>query len=265
MTQLKAELTFLKSLISINLSSAMEYRAGFLSQIVGMFINNGIYTIFWVIFFRQFGSIRGYNVEEIFLLYAVVAVGHGLAFMFAGNTRQNMAYLVAQGRLDYYLVFPRNLLMHIMFSKMSVPGVGDVLFGLVVFALAGRFLPVEIGLFLVVSVITAVIFVGYGVITGSLAFYMGNAQYVSMQASNSLVTFSMYPNSLFSGGSRLILYTILPAAFVGAVPVAVIQGHNGRLLFLLIGVTVVIWLVALAMFYYGLRRYESGSAINVNI
>ena len=265
MSQLKAELTFLKSLISINLSSAMEYRAGFLSQIVGMFINNGIYTIFWVIFFRQFGSIRGYNVEEIFLLYAVVAVGHGLAFMFAGNTRHNLAYLVAQGRLDYYLVFPRNLLLHVMFSKMTVSGVGDVLFGLVVFALAGRFLAIEVGLFLLVCVITAVIFVGYAVITGSLAFYMGNAQYVSQQASNAIVTFAMYPNSLFTGASRMVLYTLLPAAFVGAVPVEIIQGHNGVLLLLLIGVAMLIWLVALTVFYYGLRRYESGSAINVNV
>ncbi len=243
----------------------MEYRASFLSQIFGMFINNGIYTIFWVIFFRQFGTIRGYNVEEIFLLYAVVAVGHGLAFVFAGNTRQNLAYLIAQGRLDYYLVFPRNLLLHVMFSRMSITGAGDILFGLVVFALAGRFLPIEMGLFVVVCVITAVIFVGYAVITGSLAFYMGNAQYVSMQASNSLVTFAMYPNGLFSGVSRMILYTILPAAFVGAVPVEIIQGHDGIMLLLLIGVAVLTWLIALSVFYYGLRRYESGSAINVNI
>jgi len=265
MSQIKAELTFLKSLISVNLSSAMEYRASFLTQIVGMFINNGIYFVFWIIFFRQFGSIKGYSMDEIFLLFSVVTVGYGLGFMFAGNTRQNMAYLIAQGRLDYYLVFPRNLLLHVMFSKMQVSTVGDLTFGFVTYALTGRFLPVEIALFLTTSVLTAVIFVGYSVITGSLAFYMGNAQYASQQATNAVITFALYPNSLFSGASRMILYTVIPAAFVGSVPVDVIRYHDVRLLLLLIGVAMFIWVIAVTMFYYGLRRYESGSAINVNI
>lgn len=181
----------------------------------------------------------------------------------AGNTQQHMAYLIAQGRLDYYLVFPRNLLLHVMFSKMQVSTVGDLTFGFVTYALTGRFLPVEIALFLTTSVLTAVIFVGYSVITGSLAFYMGNAQYASQQATNAVITFALYPNSLFSGASRMILYTVIPAAFVGSVPV--IRYHDGRLLLLLIGVAALVWLIAITMFYYGLRRYESGSAINVNI
>ncbi len=106
---------------------------------------------------------------------------------------------------------------------------------------------------------------GYSVITGSLAFYMGNAQYASQQATNAIVTFALYPNSLFSGVSRMILYTVIPAAFVGSVPVDVIRYHDGRLLLLLVSVAAFIWLIALTMFYYGLRRYESGSAINVNV
>ena len=39
---LSAELNFLRSLMAVNLSSAMEYRASFLTQILLMFINNGI-------------------------------------------------------------------------------------------------------------------------------------------------------------------------------------------------------------------------------
>ncbi|MEJ2749949.1 MAG: hypothetical protein P8183_18875 [Anaerolineae bacterium] len=40
MNRLKNELKFLKTLAGINLASAMEYRASFLSQIFGMMINN---------------------------------------------------------------------------------------------------------------------------------------------------------------------------------------------------------------------------------
>jgi ABC-2 type transport system permease protein len=263
--QIRAELSFLRALAGVNLSSAMEYRVSFISQIVGMLINNGIYFVFWIIFFNQFGTVRGYNMDEIFLLFAIVTLGYGLGFMFAGNTRQQLAYLIAQGRLDYYLVFPRNLLLHVIFSRMTVSTVGDVVFGLIAYTFTGRFALVEVGLFLLTAVLSAIIFVGYAVISGSLAFYMGAAQYASQQMTNAMVTFSLYPNALFSGAARLMLYTVIPAAFVGAVPVDIVRFQDGRLLLLLGGVALVIWLIAVVMFYAGLRRYESGSAINVNV
>lgn len=265
MKQLRAELSFLRALMAVNLASAMEYRVSFISQIVGMFINNGIYFVFWIIFFNQFGTVRGYNTDEIFLLFAIVTLGYGLGFMFAGNTRQYLAYLIAQGRLDYYLVFPRNLLLHVIFSRMTVSTVGDIAFGLIAYSFTGRFTLVEMGLFLLTAVLAAIIFVGYAVISGSLAFYMGAAQYASQQMTNAILTFSLYPNALFGGAARLMLYTVIPAAFVGAVPVEIVRGQDGRLLLLLVAAAVVIWLIASAMFYLGLRRYESGSAINVNV
>jgi ABC-2 type transport system permease protein len=265
MKQLKSELLFLKALTGVNLASAMEYRASFISQIVGMLINNGIYFVFWVIFFEQFGTVRGYNTDEIFLLFAIVTLGYGLAFMFAGNTAHRMAYLIAQGRLDYYLVFPRNLLLHVIFSRMIVSTIGDVTFSFIAYLFTGRFHPLEIVLFLVSSLLVAFIFIAYAIITGSLAFYMGNAQYTSQQINNAMLTFSLYPNTLFSGLSRFMLYTLIPAAFVGAVPVEIIKGHDGLLLLALLGVAVVMWAIATAVFYVGLRRYESGSAINVNV
>ena len=265
MKRLKTELSFLRALIGVNLASAMEYRASFLSQIVGMIINDGIYFVFWLIFFQQFGTIQGYNTGEIYLLFAVVTLSFGLAHILAGNVGQNLAYLIAQGRLDYYLVFPRNLMWHVVFSRMLVSALGDLVFGLIAYLFTGLFHPLEIVYFLAASVLAALIFVAYGIIAGSLAFYMGNAQNASQQMSNAMTTFALYPNSLFAGVSRLLLYTLIPAAFVGAVPVRIIQERDPMLLLFLLGAVGLIWGVATAVFYLGLRRYESGSALNVNV
>ncbi|MBK8904100.1 MAG: ABC-2 family transporter protein [Anaerolineaceae bacterium] len=265
MHRLKVELSFLKALIGVNLSSAMEYRASFISQIVGMLINNGIYFVFWLIFFDQFGAVRGYAMADIYLLFAVATLGYGLAYMFAGNVGHSLAYLIAQGRLDYYLVLPRPLLPHVIFSRMVVSTIGDVTFGLLAYLFTGRFHPVEILLFLVCAVLAGAVFVGFSVISGSLAFFMGSAQYVSQQMTNALLTFALYPHTLFSGGVRVLLFTLLPAAFIAAVPVEIISTRNGRLLLWLVVAAVVTWVVATAVFYLGLRRYESGSALNVNV
>lgn len=264
MKRLLTELSFVKALVGVNLASAMEYRASFITQIVGMLINNGIYFVFWLLFFDRFGNIRGYDISDIYLLFAIVTLGFGLAFFLAGNANSNLAYLISQGRLDYYLVFPRPLLPHIIFSRMSISTIGDIAFGFIAFIFAGRFHPVEIILFLCSSIIVAIILAGFGVVAGSLAFFMGNAQYASQQMTNALLTFSMYPNVLFSGAVRMLLYTLLPAAFVGAVPVVIVKEQNWLLLLGLIGVAIVVWGIATAVFALGLRRYESGSAINVN-
>jgi ABC-2 type transport system permease protein len=265
MSQIKAELTFLKTLVGLNLSSAMEYRASFISQILGMFINNGIYFVFWLIFFERFGNIRGYGIQQIYLLFAVVTLGYGLSFMFAGNNAHNMAYIIAQGRLDYYLVFPRNLLLHVIASRMQISTIGDVSFGIMAYLFTGLFRPIEILLFLVAVVLGALILTAFSIMAGSLAFFVGNSQYSSQQLYFAMLTFSLYPNSLFSGVSRVLLYTVIPAGFVGAVPVEMIQTHSWQLLLAMLGVAVLMWALATAVFYTGLRRYESGSAINVNV
>jgi ABC-2 type transport system permease protein len=262
---MRNELLFLRDLMALNLASAMEYRASFISQIVGMFINNGIYFIFWLIFFDKFGAVRGYEIGDIYLLFAIVALGYGLAYMFAANTGPNLAYLIAQGRLDYYLVLPRRLLPHVIFSRMSVSTIGDVTFGLMAYLFTGRFHPIEIGLFLLTAVLAGLVLIAFAIITGSLAFFLGNAQQLSQQATGAVVTFSLYPHTLFSGGARLILFTLLPAGFIGGVPVEVVKGRDPLLLLILILATVAMWGAATAVFYYGLRRYESGSAINVNV
>ncbi len=265
MNRIKAELSFLRQLMAVNLASAMEYRASFVTQIVFMFINGGIYFVFWLIFFQQFGDVRGYDIGDIYLLFAVVTFSYGIGHLFAGNSGADLAYLIAQGRLDYYLVFPRVLITHVIFSRMSVSAIGDVGFGLTAYLLAGLFHPIDILLFFAVSVPAALIFVGFAVIAGSLAFFMGNAQYASQQMTNGLLTFALYPHTLFSGMTRFMLYTIIPAAFIGAVPVEIVKGHDRMLLLLLVAAAAVIWTVAVAVFYVGLRRYESGSAINVNV
>lgn len=259
-----SELAFVSHLIRLNLASNMEYRASFLSQIVGMLINNGIYFVFWLLFFDRFEEIRGYQIDEIFMLFAVLTLAFGLAFTFAGNASQ-LSYMIAQGRLDYYLALPRPVLPHLLFSRMGQATIGDLVFGVVAYLFTGRFDLVSVGLFVLVTLLVAVLFVSFAVITGSLSFFIGNATMLSDRLLQTLITFGLYPFDLFSGTVRFLLLTLVPAAFVGAVPVKVIQLHDPATLALLVGVTGLFVLLAVGLFRLGLSRYESGSALNTNV
>lgn len=265
MSRLKIELRFLLALFELNISSAMEYRASFITQVLGMLINNGIYFVFWVIFFDKFGTIEGYGVSDIYLLFAVVTLSYGLATLFAANVGANMAYLIAQGRLDYYLALPRPVLTHVAFSHTNISAFGDIIFAMIAFSLYGRTDWLSIVLFIVSATAGALIFSGFAVLAGSLAFFMGNAQYASSQMTNGMLTFSFYPQSLFGGMARFMLYTILPAGFIGAIPAEIIRSRDGTQLLIMLAGVVAVWAIALLTFHIGLRRYESGSALNVNV
>jgi viologen exporter family transport system permease protein len=61
------------------------------------------------------------------------------------------------------------------------------------------------------------------------------------------------------------MLTLLPAAFVGAIPLDIVRRLDWTAPLGLVGFAVGITLLSRFVFYAGLRRYESGSAINVNV
>src|SRR2546423_7582600 len=138
MSIVQRELKFLVALWKANLLAAMEYRVAFLSQVVGMILNNALYFIFWIIFFQRFQQVRGWGLDEMLLLFGVVAVGFGLATFFFGNV-VSLCEVITEGRLDYYLSLPRPVLLHVLASGSVASGMGDFTYGLLSFAVAGHF------------------------------------------------------------------------------------------------------------------------------
>jgi ABC-2 type transport system permease protein len=70
---------------------------------------------------------------------------------------------------------------------------------------------------------------------------------------------------LFDDSARFILFTIIPAALIGAVPAEFIRAFTWTTLAELLVAGGVLLALALAVFHRGLRRYESGSAIQVQM
>jgi ABC-2 type transport system permease protein len=68
-----------------------------------------------------------------------------------------------------------------------------------------------------------------------------------------------YPVDLFAGAIRVVLFTVIPAAFISAVPAQLVEDFElGRAL-ALTAVATLLALAAGATFTAGLRRYTSGS------
>ena len=148
---------------------------------------------------------------------------------------------------------------------MSNSALGDISFGIVAYLFTGRFTPPEIGLWLLGALLAAVVFVMAFTFFHALAFWLGSSYGLAEQAMNAMLTLAMYPSDIFQGAVRFMMLTVLPAAFVGAVPLDVVRGLDLNGLAVLAVAAVIITIVSSATFYLGLRRYESGSALNVNV
>lgn len=264
MRRIKSELLFLIELWKTNLASAMEYRANFISQVVGMILNDGIYFVFWLIFFDRFKQVRGWGMADMVLLFAIITTGYGLAFALFGNAI-TLAELIAQGRLDYYLTLPRGVLLHVLASRSSLSAWGDLLFGLMAYAFTGRFGPLEIAFWVIASLCSGAVTLSVYTIFGSLSFWLGNATQLANQLHNVILTFSLYPRDIFQGAVRFLMLTLLPAAFIGAIPLDAVRRLDWMALGGIVAFAIGITLLMNLIFYTGLRRYESGSAINVNM
>lgn len=255
-------LRFFAYYLGVNLSAALEYRAAFIVQALGMFANDLAFAVFWVLFFAQFPDVGGWTIADVALVWAVAATSIGLAAAFFSNCNR-LATIVVQGQLDYYLGLPRDTLVHVLVSRSGLAGWGDVGFGLLAYAFFGRLDVASIGLYLALVTISLVVYVSFMVLAGSLAFWMGSAEAAAFQAQQALITFSLYPGAMFQGWLRILLFTAIPAGFISHVPVELLR-HFDPLLFIgLVAAAVTTALLAVVIFRLGLRRYESGNLVSL--
>jgi ABC-2 type transport system permease protein len=240
----------------------MAYRGAFLMQVAGMILNNTMLLFFWWVLFNRLPNLQGWDLRGVMILYAIVAFGFGAANVVCGNAFR-VAQVITSGDLDYYLALPADPLVHLLVSRMSISAWGDILFGLAVFLTAASDRWQGLPMFLLVGLIAGLILVAFSSLVGSLAFWVGNADNLATQAINALITFGLYPVEIFPGLVRVLLYTLIPAAFIGSLPAELLRDFDWRRLAMLTAFALGMVAAARAVFHWGLRRYESGNLVRV--
>ena len=74
-----------------------------------------------------------------------------------------------------------------------------------------------------------------------------------------LITFATYPEKLFTGAVKVVLYTVVPAGFVAYIPVGLLHEWDWGWALVLLAGTIGSVSVASTTFTVGLRRYQSGN------
>jgi ABC-2 type transport system permease protein len=251
-------LSFAKSLVATSLKATLAVRSAFVVQVAFMAINNFTFFVFWWALMENVTTLRGWRLGDIQLLFGMVAAAFGLTVSIAGGVR-HLGRFIEDGDLDMLLTQPKSVLMHALGLRSQPSGFGDLISGLIFIAWSGQVSWRTLPFVVVLIAASALILIACGIAFFSLTFWLGRIETVATQLWELLITFSLYPEPLFGGALRLVLFTVLPAGFVGYLPVRILHAPTLAGVAILFTIAVAYVCLAVLIFDRGLRRYASGS------
>jgi ABC-type uncharacterized transport system, permease component len=254
-------------LLGVALRGQMQYRASFVMLSLGTFFT--AFTEFlglWALFHR-FGSVRGWSMAEVGLLYGVVNVGFPLADAAATGV-DTFPLLVKSGDFDRLLLRPRSTVLQVA-GRVFVPvRVGRLLQGLGVLGWAAVALPLGLSpgrILLLGSMILgcACLFYALFVFQATLSFWTVETLEIMNTVTYGGTETAQYPLTLYRPWFRAFFTFVVPLACMNYVPGSLLFDRPGlsalpeviKWLSPLVGVLFL--LVMLQVWHVGVRHYRS--------
>src|SRR2546421_10186198 len=116
---------------------AWSNRRGFWFQVGIMVANDVAWVVFWVLFFRKVGALRGWDTHKVLLLFAILTTVSGTGLGLLSNSRR-LGELIAGGSLDAALALPTNPLTYLLTRRVGTAPPGALAFGPLPLLAAGR-------------------------------------------------------------------------------------------------------------------------------
>ncbi|MDF3068841.1 MAG: hypothetical protein K0R38_4442 [Polyangiaceae bacterium] len=253
---------FLWALFLTNLKAVTALRGAFLLSMTFMALNNATFFVFWWVLFGRVGSLRGWLIADVEVLFGISAAGFGLMQATCGGA-VHLSRFVDEGALDPLLVQPQPTLPYALGCRSQASGFGDLASGIAFVGHAG-YLTWSRAPFLLLSVLAScAAFTATCIAFFSLAFWLRRTHALSRQLVDVVITFSLYPEPIFGGPLRLVLFTLLPAGLVSYLPTSLLREPSWERAACVLAVTAAYLWLAARIFRSGLSRYSSGSRFGV--
>ena len=245
------------TLVSIKyaLMREMLNKTSFIMNILFMIINNASFLIQWIILFSLKDNVAGYTFNQVLLLWGIGTGTYGFSHFFFRKAF-SLSETIMHGKLDSYLVQPKSVLLAAITSDVEVAAIGDMLYGYIVLCIAGVTIQ-RLFLFTLFMVCGGTIMTAFAVILASLSFWIGRSDMIADTGNSMMVSFDTYPDGIFKGIIKAILFTIIPVGITTYIPVWVMTDFNIGLICVVVIATILVTLLAYMIFYKGLKRYSS--------
>ena len=243
--------------IKYGLMREMLNKTSFIMNVLFMILNNASFIIQWIILYSLKEDVGGYSFNQVLLLWAIAASTYGFSH-FIFKKAYTLSDTITNGKLDSFLVQPKNVLISAITTDIEVSALGDILYGFIVLFISGititKFL-----LFTLFTITGAIIITDVAIILGSLSFWFGRSDMIADTGNNLMTSFATYPDGIFKGLAKILLLTIIPIGLTAYFPIWVMTKFDIKLTLIIIALTIAITALTFVIFYRGLRRYSSSN------
>lgn len=255
--EVKNQLRVTIKTIKYGLMREMINKTSFILNIVFMILNNASFIIQWIVIYSLKEDVGGYTFNQVLLLWAIAASTYGISHFIFKNS-SSLSDVITNGKLDSFLVQPKNVLISVITTDVEVSSLGDIIYGYIVLIVSGLTLT-KFLLFTLFSLTGAIIITDIAVLLGSLSFWFGKSDMIADTGNSLMTNFATYPDGIFKGLARILLLTVIPIGLTSYFPVWIMTEFDLKLTFIIIVTTIVLTLFTFRVFYRGLRRYSSSN------
>jgi ABC-2 type transport system permease protein len=243
--------------IAAAIRTSLMDRTNFILNSAGMVLNDVFFLVLWYMFFAGFRQVGGWGLRDVALLLGLTMLVVAISGVFFGGYR-DMAATILRGEIDALLTQPKTVLARLMARESIATAWGDLVMGIWLLAAFAALSWRELPLVLLGVFCGTTVYVASAVVYASLAFWFAGARSFARDLTDFMLLFSSYPGSIYSGMSKVVAYTLLPAGFVVLTPVSMLRAPSWTTLAVLLASSLGYAALAAIVFQLGLRRYRRG-------
>lgn len=261
--EVKNQIKVIALSVKYNIMRQMVNKVTFVTNILFMILNNASFIIQWIVLFSLKDEIGGYTIKEVILLWGIAANVFGISHILFYKAF-SMSELIMNGKLDTFLVQPKNVFLSVISSDTSVSAIGDLIYGYICLTIYGVTTKNFI-LFTIFSITGAIILTAFASIVGSFSFWIVKADVLADSLTSMITNFATYPGTIFKKAIKIILYTLIPVGIANYMPVDIILNFNIANFIYVLLFTTLITALAFTIFNKGLKRYSSSNLMSSRI
>ena len=255
-------------LIWMQIRSQGQYKADMFVNIGTYFLTTSLEFAGVFLYFANFPSLLGWTVGEVAMLYAVMSIGFGFSEMI-GAGLDVFPDTIRLGEFDRVLLRPVSALLQVASSDFRLRRLGRITQGIVALFIATAFLPAfHWTLLKVVATLIGVasgsmLFLAVWLLGATMCFWTVEPTEIVNILTYGGRDMLSYPLNIYNQVMQRVFLFVVPLAFGTFVPVCYILGKPlpfdlpNNLLFASPAVAIAFFLVARAVWQFGVRRYQS--------
>jgi len=249
--------------IKYGLIKEMLNKTTFFTNVIFMVLNNASFIVQWVVLYSLKDNVGGYTFKQVLLLWGLAAGVYGFAHFFFKRA-YSLSDIINNGKLDSFLVQPKNVLISAITTDVEPSAIGDMIYGYVILFIIGFNFKTFI-LFNLFSILGGLMLVSIAVVLASLSFWFHKSDIVADTGNSLMTNFATYPDGIFKGVVKVLLFTVIPVGITNYIPVRIMTGFDISLFLIVILATIVFVSFAFIVFYKGLKRYSSSNLMSARI